>query len=112
MPKSVVYTVNQAASSRTANLLSGDVNEFVPYDANVKVRAVSSAIGIKLTLFADSDLLIDDKEIPYIGTSLIDKDHVVDEFEVEGGTRLSAFARETAAAATTDHYFSVEITPV
>lgn len=112
MPKSVIYTANQAALSKTANLLSGDVNEFVPYDAEVKLRAVSSAIGIKLSVFADSDLIVDDKEIPYVGTTLIDKDHVVDSFVVEGGTRLAVTARETANVATSDHYVSVEITPI
>jgi len=112
MPKTTIYTANQAALSKTANILAGDVNEFIPYDAEVAIRAVSSAIGIKLSIFADTDLLVDDKEVPYIGTSLIDKDHVVDTFQVQAGTRISAFARETANVATTDHYFSVEITPL
>jgi hypothetical protein len=112
MPKSVIYTVNQAASTKTANLFAGDVNEFVPYPANVRVTAVSSAIGIKLSVFADSDLLVDDKEICFIGTSLIDKDHVIDEFQVDAGTRLAVFARETAASATTDHYVAIEVTPL
>jgi hypothetical protein len=112
MPKTVIYTANQSANTKTANLLSGDTNEFVPYNANVRVTSVSSAIGIKLSIFADTDLLIDDKEIPFIGTSLIDKDHLVDEFQVEAGTRLSIFGRETAGAATTDYYLGVEITPI
>lgn len=112
MPKSVIYTANPAALSKSANLLAGDVNEFVPYDAEVALRAVSSAIGMKLSVFADSDLIVDDKEIPYIGTSLIDKDHVVDTFVVEGGTRLAVTGRETANVATTDYYVSIEITPL
>lgn len=112
MPKSVVYTANQAALSKTANLLAGDVNEFVPYDAEVKIRAVAVAIGIRLSVFADSDLIVDDKEVPYIGTTLIDDAHVVDSFVVEGGTRLAVTLRETANVATTDTYVSVEITPV
>lgn len=112
MPKSIVYTANQTALSKSANLLSGDVNEFIPYDAEVALRAVSSAIGMKLSVFADTDLIVDDKEIPYIGTSLIDKDHVVDTFVVEAGTRLSITGRETANVATTDYYVSIEITPI
>lgn len=111
MPKTILYNANLAASTKTANILQGDVNEFIPYDAIVRITQVSSAIGIKTSVFADSDLLVDDKEIPFIGTSLIDKDHVVDEFEVEAGTRLAIFLRETAAAATTDVYTGVEITP-
>ena len=112
MPKTIKYNANLTASTKTANLLSGDVNEFVPYDAIVRITAVSSAIGVNLSVFADSDLLVDDKEIPYIGTTLIDKDHLIDEFEVEAGTRLAIFARETAAAGTTDIYTAVEVTPV
>ncbi len=111
MPKSMRYNANLTASTKTANLLSGDVNEFVPFDAIVRVTAVSSAIGVNISVFADTDLLVDDKEIPYIGTSLIDKDHVIDEFEVEAGTRLAIFLRETAAAGTIDVYFGVEIVP-
>ena len=112
MPKTIIYTANQTALSKSANLLSGDTNEFVPYDAIVRVTSVSSAIGMKLTVFADQDLLVDDKEIPFIGTSLIDKDHVIDEFAVSAGTRLSVFGRETANVGTTDYYLGVEITPL
>jgi len=112
MPKSIRYNANLTASTKTANLLQGDVNEFVPYDAIVRITAVSSAIGVNLSIFADSDLLVDDKEIPFMGTSLIDKDHLIDEFEVEAGTRLAIFARETAGVATTDIYTAVEVTPV
>jgi len=112
MPKSVVYTANQAALSKSANLLAGDVNEFVPYDAEVSIRSVSSAVGMRLSIFADTDLIVDDKEIPYIGTSLIDDAHVIDSFQVEAGTRLSATGRETSNVATTDYYVSVEITPI
>lgn len=112
MPKSVVYTANQTALTKSANLLSGDINEFVPYPAIVRLTSVSSAIGMRLSVFADSDLLVDDKEIPFIGTSLIDKDHVIDEFEVEAGTRLAITGRETANVSTTDYYIGVEITPI
>jgi hypothetical protein len=111
MPKSVLYNANLAASTKTANIFAGDVNEFIPYDAVVRITSVSSAIGVRMSVFADSDLLVDDKEIPFIGTSLIDKDHVIDEFEVEAGTRIAIFLRETAAAGTTDVYTGLEVTP-
>lgn len=112
MPKSTIYNANLTASTKTGNILSGDVNEFVPYPAIVRVTQVSSAVGVRSSVFADSDLLVDDKEIPFIGTSLIDKDHLVDEFAVEAGTRIAIFLRETAAAATTDVYTGVEIQPL
>lgn len=112
MPKSTAYSANITALSKTANLLNGDNNEFVPYDALISIRAVSSATGIRLNILADSDVLMSDQEIPYIGTTLIDDQHVIDSFEVEAGTRLSATLRETANVGTTDVYFSVEITPL
>lgn len=111
MPKSVFYNANLTASTKTANILAGDVNEFVPYDSIVTLSFVSSAIGVRVSVFADSDLLVDDKEIPFIGTTLSMTDHVLDQFEIEAGTRLAVFLRETAAAGTTDVYTAVEITP-
>jgi len=105
---STVYSANLSASTKTANVISGDVNEFVSNGGTVTIYAVSSAIGVKMSVFADSDLIIDDKEIPFIGTTLVKKDHFLDSFEVEPGTRLSIFLRETAAAATTDVYTGVE----
>lgn len=111
MPRSMFYNANLTASTKTANILSGDVNEFVPYDATITVYALSSAIGVRMSFFADSDLLIDDKEIPYIGTSLDTSAHFIDQFSVEGGTRLALYLRETAAAATTDVYTAVDVQP-
>ncbi len=111
MPRSMFYNANLAASTKTANILSGDVNEFVPFDATITVYAVSSAIGVRLSFFADSDLLIDDKEIPYIGTSLDTSAHFVDQFSVEAGTRLALYLREVAAAGTIDVYTAVDVNP-
>ena len=112
MPKSSFYNANVTASTKSANILAGDVNEFVPYDAVVRITAVTSAIGVRISVFADSDLLVDDKEIPFVGTTLVDKDHIIDEFMVEAGTRLAVFYRETAAAGTQDVYLGVEIQPM
>ena len=110
--KSMFNQANLAASTKTANILSGDINEFVPTRAMVSIYAVSSASGVRLNMIASSDVAIDDKEILAIGTSLLVPDHLVDQFIVERGTRLSLTLRETAAVATTDVLVSVEITPV
>ena len=112
MPRSQFNRANLSASTKTANILSGDVNEFVPYDALVTLYIVSSAGGVNVSFFADSDLLIDDKEIVYIGTSLDTSAHFLDQFEVEAGTRLALFLRETAAAATTDVLIAVDVQPL
>jgi len=112
MPKSIIYNENLAANTKSSNLLAGDVNEFIPYDALVQIRSVTSAVGIRMSVFADSDLLVDDKPIPYIGTSLVDKDHVIDSFEVSAGTRMAITLRETVGVATTDTYLGLEVTPI
>lgn len=112
MPKTIIYTANQGALTTSANLLAGDVNEFIPYDAEIYITSVSSAVGMRLSVYADTDLIVDDKEIPFIGTTLIDKDHVIGSFVVEAGTRLLVRGRETANVATTDYYLGVEVIPV
>lgn len=112
MPTSMFENANLAASTKTGNLLAGDVNEFIPFDASVEVFAVASAANVNLSVFADSDLLVDDKEIINIGATLNDKDHLIDTFLVAEGTRLAAFLRETGAVATTDVLTKFVITPI
>lgn len=112
MPSSSFYNANLTASTKTANILAGDINEFVPVNSIVSIYNTSSAIGVNVTVLADSDVAINDKEIPFIGTTVNKKDHLIDTFAVAGGTRLAVFLRETAAAATTDVYTVVEVTPI
>lgn len=112
MPSSNFNNANLSASTRTANILAGDVNEFVSQDSQVNVYAVASASSVRITLLADSDVAIDDKEIINIGTTLNKSDHLVDSFVVSGGTRLSYFLREAGAVATTDVLSSIEVLPL
>jgi len=109
--KSSFNRTNLSASTKTANILSGDINEFVPVRAMVTIAAVSSAVGVNINVTAASDVVIDDKEIVGIGTSLLVPDHIIDQFPVGPGTRLSLTLRETAASATTDVLVSVEVQP-
>lgn len=108
----MLYNANLAASTKTANVLAGDVNEFIPYRAQVTIYQVSSAIGVRCTVLADSDVVVDDKEIPFIGTTVDKSAHMVDRFLVAPGTRMAVFLRETAAAATTDVYTLMDVVPV
>jgi len=111
MPKTVIYTENLGSGVKSANLLAGDVNEFINYPAHIRVFSAVSAQGVNISIFADSDLLCDDKRIPYTNASLLD-DHLIDEFDVSEGTRLAVFLRETAAAGTIDIFTAVEVTPL
>lgn len=112
MPYSTQNTVNLAADSKSANLLAGDINEFVPVDSQINVYAVASAISINITVLADSDVAVDDQEILPISTTLNKSDHLVDSFAVGGGTRLAITLRETAGVATVDILTGVEVLPL
>lgn len=104
-------SANLTASTKTANILAGNVNEFVGSMSQVNIYSVSSASGVRITVLADSDVAVDDAEIVAIGTSLDKSQHLVDSFVVAPGTRLSIFLRETAAVGTTDVLTGVEIVP-
>lgn len=112
MPSSMFYNVNLAASTKTANILAGDINEFVPVDSIVSLYNTSSAIGVNVTVLADADVAVNDKEIPFIGATVIKKDHLIDTFAVRAGTRMAVFLRETAASSSTDVYTIIEVTPI
>jgi hypothetical protein len=109
MPSISVNSANLAASTRTGNIIAGDPNEFLNYPATVRVYQVSSASGIRSSILADTDVVVDDKEILAIGTSVDTSAHLFAEFDVEAGTRLSVFLRETAAVATTDVLTLIDI---
>lgn len=87
MVKSFVKTTLTASQTPT-NVFSGDANEFLPFDAHVMVRAVTSGATAYMTIFVDQDLILDNKIIPYVGSTLVDKDHVVVEFDAFAGSRL------------------------
>lgn len=111
MPYSTSNTVNLGANAKSANLLAGDINEFVPVRARVNVFAVSSAIGTNITVLADSDVAVDDQEILAIGTTMDKSQHLVDSFVVAPGTRLAITLRDTSGAATNDILVGVEVLP-
>lgn len=112
MPSISVNSANLAANTRTTNIIAGDPNEFLAYAANVTVYQVSSASGIRSSIYADTDVVVDDKEILGIGTTLDTSAHMMSQFEVEAGTRLSVFLRETAGVATTDVLTLIDIQPL
>lgn len=111
MSYTTVNTTNISANTKSANILAGNVNEFVTALSQVNIYAVSSASGIKVTVLADSDVAIDDAEIVAIGTSLDKSQHLLDSFVVMPGTRLSVFLRETANVSTTDILTGIEVIP-
>lgn len=112
MAYSTSNTVNLGANATSANLLAGDINEFVTVPSQVNVFAASSAVGTNITALADSDVAVDDQEILSIGTSLDKSQHLVDSFLVNAGTRLAIRLRDTSGAATNDILVGVEVNPL
>jgi len=109
--KTTIVTTNLTANSKTANILAGNINEFVATRSRVQLACVSSASGVRLTFLGGADVGIDDAEILAIGTSLIYPDHVIDTYVVGGGTRMLLTLRETAGVSTTDILTSVDVQP-
>lgn len=112
MGRSSFNQANLSSGGKTANILAGDTNEFVERDSQVTLYMVSSASGIKATVLASSDVVIDDKEILPIGTSLAIPDHLTTTFMVRGGTRLFLTLRETASVGTTDVLIAMDVDPL
>lgn len=111
MPYSTSNTLNLGANAKTGNLLSGDINEFVPTRARVNIFAVASAVGTNITVLADSDVAVDDQEILAIGTTLDKSQHLTDSFVVAPGTRLAITLRDISGAATNDIFVGIEVLP-
>ena len=109
MVRSQFNQANLTASTKTANIMAGDVNEFITSDSEVTIYAISSAAGVRVTIMADGDIIVDDKELLTIGTSLIIPDNMLTNFAVEAGTRLAIYLRETAGVATTDVLLAVDV---
>lgn len=112
MPTITVNSVNLASSTRTGNIFAGDPNEFINYPATIRLYQVSSASGVKVTLLFDTDVIVDNKEILAIGTSIDTSAHLMAEDDAEAGTRLSCFLQETAGVATTDVLTLLDIEPL
>ena len=100
--------VNLAASTKTTNLLLATDLAFAPADGTISIYGVSSAAGVNMEVGVGSEKAIADREILMIGTTINKLDHEIASFDVAGGSPLSLFLRETAAAATTDVLLIIE----
>jgi len=109
--KTTISSVNLTANTRSGNILSGNINEFITVRSRITLAQVSSASGIRCTFIGGSDVGIDDAEILAIGTSLLFPDHVIDSYVVGPGTRMLLTLRETAGVSTTDVLTSLDVQP-
>jgi len=111
MPTTVnIRQDNLTASTKTSNLLLSTDLAFSPSDGTVTVYGVSSAAGVNLELGVGGDKAVADREILFLGTTIDVSAHNITSFNVAGGSPLSLFLRETAAASTTDVIIIIEFT--
>ena len=103
-------TASLAANTKSANVLAGANLEYVPYRARVSLFAVESAAGLNSYFLAGQDVAVDDQPIPFIGTTINQKDHLIDSFVVLPGTKLQLYFRNTTGGALT-YVYQVVVTP-
>jgi hypothetical protein len=109
--RTTLTSTNITANTTTANLLSGNINEFVTQRSRVTFYFKSSAAGIKMKILASSDVAVDQAEVVAIGTTLAIPDDLFVSFNVAPGTRLAVTATETAGVSTTDLIGAVDVDP-
>lgn len=104
--------VNLAANTKTANLIAGDQLEFITIPSVVRIYGVNSEDDVRLTVFADNDVVVDDQEIVNVGATINRSDHLIEQFNVDAGTRLFITLREDGGAATADTLLAIETDPL
>lgn len=92
-------SVSVAANSVSANVLSGQLYEFLPPGARVTVSVTGSATGLRMTLI-NGVPLINDQAINLQNRFPIIPDDVVHAGPVPGGRAVMTFRNTTAGALT------------
>lgn len=77
------------ANTRSGNLLSGKIYEFLPYNAHVEVFAITSAANPTIRFTADADVPCDDETINFVGTTIATNEHLVMDEDIAAGSRLN-----------------------
>jgi hypothetical protein len=102
---------NITANTTSANLLAGNINEFVTQRSRVTIYLKASASGLKMKVLASSDVAVDQAEVVSIGTSLTIPDDLFCSFNVGPGTRLAITETETAGVSTSDLLGAIDVDP-
>jgi len=105
-------TISLATLVSTANLLTGQVYEFIPYDALVEIGVVQSATGLIMSISCDQDVVVQDvgqTNIPIKATPPVYPDEYMPGFACMAGSRLYIAVRNPTGGTLTGFY-SVRIT--
>jgi len=98
----------------TPNVLTGQVYEFIPYDALIEIGIVQSATGLIMSISCDTDVVVQDigqTNIPIKATPPVYPDDFMPGFACMGGSRIFLAVRNPTAGTLTGFY-SVRITPL
>lgn len=90
-----------AGNTVVENVLSGKLHEFLQEDSIVRLAAVASAVGIRVTLLVGGEAVIQDQEISGANRFPVEPDDIVAEGAGVGGDRLVLSLRNTTAGALT-----------
>jgi hypothetical protein len=94
-----------AANTTIANVFAGQLNEFLPRNAIVRLYATAAAVGLNVSLIVGDEIFLDDQEVsaqnrmPLVPDDLVvegagfTKDRVVVRFRNTTGAAIVAFAR-------------------
>lgn len=92
-------SLSVAANAVSANVLAGQLYEFVPSGLNVTISCTSSATGVR-TSFICGVPLINDQAINFQNRFPLIPDDIIHTGEVPGGRMVLTFRNTTAGALT------------
>jgi len=107
----IIDNVVVGANATSANVLAGQLYEFLPSNAKVALFATGSAAGLRTTLNIGGEQIVDDTGIGTQNRSPIVPDDLVATDGGRRGERLILRFRNTTAGALTAFYM-VQINPV
>ncbi len=99
------------ANATVANILTGSIFEFMPFNALLQIGLVASATGLQLTVSSGSDILLQESPISVQNRFPVFPEDFPLEDVTAAGERLTIRVRNTTAGALT-LFTTVRITPV
>lgn len=100
----ITGTDSIAADSTSANLLAGDINEFLGRNAVVSLFCTGSAVGLRAQLLIGAAVVVDDQAISDANRFPITPDDFLSRGGGTPGDRLTLRFRNTTAGALTSEW--------
>jgi len=107
-------TISLATLLSNANIFSGQVYEYIPYNALIELAVVQSATGLIMSVACDTDIVVQDigqTNIAIKATPPVYPDDFMPGFACMAGSRLFLAIRNPTAGTLTGFY-SCRISPL